>query len=428
MKSSVKAPMVYRALLALTSPLVFGYTLWRAIKDGGLLYLKQRFGFAVPATRASVWVHAASVGEINTVYPLLNELKKRHPSVQILVTTNTPTGKSALQAKEESFGHVYLPLDYSHSVRRFLLKNKIELGIIVETEIWPTLYGEINFPLCIVNGRLSAKSMRHNRGILYDSYRFATSQLDLILARSEADADSFEQLGVNAGKIEVIGNMKFAEPESPKKQISANNDAVPQFCLLASTHEDEEIQLARAWLSKNQRIPLVIAPRHPERSKSIQAQLRMLTTEFEVRSQGANLSTESSVYLADTLGEMQFWYSHAAAIFMGGSLVPKGGHNMLEAAQQGKSVVTGPHFHNFSDEVNLLLTAEAIEIVDSAEAAVIALLEAIAHPTDGRLSGQRAKELVLQHKEIQKHYADRLAKFSSVFSPPKNTHLEVGPS
>lgn len=432
MKSSGKAPLFYRVMLLVMSPLVLGYTLWRTFKDGGSIYLQQRFGLALPEITATVWVHAASVGEINTVYPLLAELKKRAPAETFLVTTNTPTGKRVLAAKDSTLQHAYLPLDYTGSIRRFLAGNSFAIGIIVETEIWPTLYGSAEFPLCIINGRLSAKTLDHAGGRLKSSYRYATSQLDLILARSAADARSFMHLGVDQNKIEVMGNLKFAKTEPVPTTQSETRHGLPEFCLLASTHDDEELQLTRAWLVHNVHLPLVVAPRHPERSKSIQSQLKKLTKELdrelEVRSLGAELSENSSVYLADTLGEMNLWFSNARSIFIGGSLVPKGGHNMLEAAQHGKSVICGQHYQNFKDEVELLQSRDAIQLVNTAEAAVEALIETIKQPDSGTQRDQRAKELVHQQGNIHEHYANRLSIFSPVFNSTQNTRHENSPS
>jgi len=409
MTAQRKAPLTYRALLLALSPVLLMYTVWRSMKDGGLLYLKQRFGYAIPETGSSIWMHAASVGEINTLLPLINEIRRRHPDTSLLITTNTPTGKKTLLEKtNNSLTHCYLPIDFYFSTRRFLAANQIMAGIITETEIWPTLYGQANFPVCIVNARLSPKSLKHVQGLFRESYRYAATQLSLVLARSRQDADAFKSLGVDSDKVVELGNLQYAQLSGQVSKSTETDTTMPDFCLLASTHDDEEYRVTKEWLAATPSCPLVIAPRHPERSRSIQSKLKPLGARLDVRSEGATLNDNTDIYLADTLGELDLWFNHAVGIFMGGSLIERGGHNMLEPARLGKSVVCGPHTGNFIDEVKLLRSADAITVVDDEKSVVTALVDASVHPERERVKGERAKQAVLSQQDIHKRYLDAL--------------------
>ena len=405
---------LYRVLTWLLAPAVLAHLLWRSYHDGGWIYLQQRLGFGQPDTggRTHLWVHAASVGEINTAIPLLRALLARLSGLEILITTNTPTGRAALERQLlPDTVCSYLPLDYNSCVRRFFRNHRFSCGIIMETEVWPVLYAQAQPPLVIANGRLSQRTLRVTDGILRGTFARAVGHIHTVLARSEDDAAGFIRVGVSEDRVKLIGNLKFAGTPPLTNAKPADPLVQRPYCLLASTHAGEEVELARRWLAESRNELLVIAPRHPDRSSAIEKQLSALGASVCVRSRNEPVTSNIQVYLADTLGEMQAWYEYAGAIFMGGSLVAHGGHNMLEAARQAQSVVTGPHTQNFLQEVALLHSAGAIQQVDNAEQVVAGLTRWLDNPASRKDSGQRALAVVEQHQHIVQDYVSALSEF-----------------
>lgn len=349
--------MLYRLLTSLLYPVFFIYTLKLAIKFKSLTYFKQRLGFAyLQNHHHPIWVHCASVGEINTFMPLLERLIDRLPKQQFIITTNTVTGAYMLNKHAPAnTQHSYLPIENRHAITRFLNTTQPCLALIMETEIWPLLYELINdkgIALSIINARLSNKTVNANNWIK-KQYRYALTQVDSIFARSEKDLELFKTLGNIPEKSQTVGNLKLSQ-SNYSQVIDLDNFTQRKYILAASTHEDEEFQLAQLWQSSDLiNTLLVIAPRHPDRRNSILDQLKPLKLNISVRSRGDKITEETQIYLADTLGEMSGLMNKAHIIFMGGSLVPHGGQNLLEAARLSRAIVVGPHMHNFQNEVEL---------------------------------------------------------------------------
>ena len=452
-------PFIARLIGWLLLPVWLAHTVWRSLRDGKLLFLQQRLGFAIPllqespkqqqepngeqsGTPKTVWVHATSVGEVITVLPLLRQLKNYHPELQFLLTTTTPTGKAVAVSGAADLGladlrHAYLPIDYTFPVTRFIKRTKPHCVLIVETEIWPCLYRQCykrNVPVAIINGRISEKTLRATRGLaaktIAPALTSTLASVNRILARSESDAGSFNALlalykpgpGVRATTssssslaekppVIVCGNLKqlqqpaarsetgyVAESVNGTKAESITNSGTAEertfngrlICLLASTHDGEEIQLVKAWMSLKRKELFIVVPRHPERGKRILAQLRELGVESCLRSDEKNPPATTQVYIADTLGELRYFYEHAYAAFVGGSLVPVGGHNILEAAQAGCAIVVGPHMHNFNEEFSLLSEAGAIQQSDNANGVVTVLATLLDDRKKNVLQTQRA--------------------------------------
>ncbi len=396
--------------LRLVSPLLFLHLCWRSVKDGGWRYFKERLGYLPIDHIERIHVHAASVGEVITVLPLIEKLQSQPAPPAFLVTTNTPTGASILEKRLQGKAiHSYLPIDFPGATKRFFKRTKINNIWIVETEIWPWLYSQSNTPIAILNGRLSQKSEGAVANFFKQTYKRALSNIT-VLARSSEDANRYELRGVPARNIEILGNLKFAatvQSKSAKKLLH-----VP-YVLAASTHEDEEVQLAKAWLNAATDKLLVIAPRHPDRGDKLIKQFNALQTEINPalppiaqRSLGEEPHPNSQLYLADTLGELHDWYTHANAAFVGGSLIPRGGHNVLEPVQTKTPVVVGPHTFNFSEEVELLRVEDAIVVVDSATDATAILLQAI---TDAAwvasISARAANAINAKNKVLDKYCA-----------------------
>lgn len=360
----------YRCVFTAASPFIIAYTLWRARKDGGKRYLAQRTGFyrhtrQSTASTAEIWIHAASVGEIITVLPLIRSIK-----APLLVTTTTPTGAAALARENlDHVTHEYLPVDFNYACQRFFKNTKLREGWIVETEIWPCLFASARrqqVSLTIINARMTDKTGKLSQGFFSTAFNYALRKVT-VMARSQDDATRYLALGAQPELTTVVGNLKYTHTnnEHGKTQALINR----KYFLAASTHDDEELQLALEWGKCKWKTLdstiLVIAPRHPERGEKIAAQLASQGIPAARRSLDEPLKETTSVYIADTLGELQNWYAHAIACFVGGSLIKRGGHNMLEPARVGCPIIVGPHTFNFNDIVADFLEHESISIAQT---------------------------------------------------------------
>jgi 3-deoxy-D-manno-octulosonic-acid transferase len=359
---------LYRLLNFLLIPLTFSYLCWKAFRHKQLRYLTQRLGVGLSAIpKNCLWLHCASVGEVNTALPLLHELHRRNPQQAFLITTNTPTGADIVIRQQQPYlFHAYLPFDWMLSVTLFVSTIKPKALYVLETELWPNLFSVCHtrkVPLIIINGRLSPKTTA-----TYKWVRKVLGQLllltDHIYARSEADQDAFIKLGANRHKVSLIGNLKYSPPSShaiEKPQVSR------EYVVAASTHDDEELQILQCWLKLDRNELLVIAPRHPERRDEILKQLTGLTEMIAVRSRNDTTTETTKVYLLDTVGELNNWFAGARLVIMGGSFISRGGHNLLEPAHFGKAVIFGPSMENFYEETRLMLRKHAAVQVASVD-------------------------------------------------------------
>lgn len=349
-------------MLLSLSLIVLFYTLYRSIKDGGAIYLLQRLGFSLPVnTVKAIWVHCASVGEINTALPLIKALIEHQPATKFFISTTTPTGKDVLLTKlPNNTTHFYLPLDFITVVRRTLKKISPQQLILVETELWPNLIQNCktrNIPVSIVNARLSHKTL-HTYSWLQAAYLHSLQSLSAVYAKNKNDGEKFLKLGLPVEKLHIVGSLKFAPVETSLQPC----DNLPDkpYWLAASTHDDEEHKIVTEWYKQKRNELLVIAPRHPERRYKLTTQLNALGSAVQLRSQQKTLKPETKIYIVDTLGELDGFIQEALLVFVGGSLIPRGGHNIVEATRVGKAVITGPSIENFSDEFQWLSEQKAI--------------------------------------------------------------------
>jgi 3-deoxy-D-manno-octulosonic-acid transferase len=307
--------------------------------------------------------------------------------------------------------HAYLPLDAPGAVGRFLKRVQPACGLVLETEIWPNLFAGCaarGIPLAVVNGRLSPKTLAAPAW-LRRAFGRALAAVSLCLARSAADAERFRALGVPEGVVRVAGNLKYARHLPSEGQGVA---ALPHrpFVLAASTREGEEALVAEAW---RQARPsgrlLVIAPRHPERREAIRRELADRGLAVAVRSRGDPVTADTGIYLADTLGELGGFMAGAEVVFMGGSLVPKGGHNLLEPAALGRAIVTGPHTENFAEEAAALREAGGlVEVADATELGEA--LSALLADADRRHQlGEAARRTVAEQAGVLETYVEALS-------------------
>jgi len=355
------ARVVYTALLLLLSPFLL-WRMWGHTRDGEEpMRLREVVGLAGRPVRADIWVHAASVGEVLAAEPLIRALNpERH---RILVTTTTATGAALLRRRfGEAVSHRYLPLDLPWLQRRFQRAVAPRALVIMETELWPNLLARAaadGLAVFLANARLSQRSAaRYAR--FPALVRPALRALTHIACRDERDRERFLALGAAPEAVVVNGNIKFdigvddADHEAVAGLRVASGGR--PVILLASTHADEEAQLLPGLVRLRERVPellVVLAPRHPDRVPEVSALLREAGESFALRTTGAP-GPRDRWWVVDTLGELKRFYGLADVAFIGGSLVPVGGHNPLEGVVWGCPLVTGPHVHNFEDMMALL--------------------------------------------------------------------------
>jgi len=415
MSTAVKAGWPYRALVTTLAPLLAWHSIAQARQAGDERMARQKLGKDFPQRRdRPVWIHMASVGEVNAAYPLVIEMRQRYPDVPIIVTTFTPTGAAtAVKKFGPEIEHVYLPLDFNKGVKAFFQQLKPRCALIMETEIWPRLFYHCTLnrvPLVIVNGRLSQRTLNKPAWVR-SIYKKALRNVDQVLARSATDARHFVDLGAEAKNVQVIDNIKFAAV-APTKETTIIGLPRP-YVLAASTHDDEELQISRVWLASelSQTYLLVIVPRHPKRKTAILQQLQPLTAHLAVRSDNDAVTEDTQIYLADSFGELPGFIAAAELVCMGGSLIPRGGQNVIEVARQGKVALFGPHMNNFADERDLLLKVQAAVEVTDAKELIKKTTELLSNPEQLKTMGQRAQQLVHSKTGVAQRYLDALAPY-----------------
>ncbi|MGI8561304.1 MAG: lipid IV(A) 3-deoxy-D-manno-octulosonic acid transferase [Luteimonas sp.] len=381
---------LYSAVLYILVPVTVYHLIWRGFRQ--VEYFErwsERYAAYRDAPRATtVWIHAVSVGEVNAAAPLVNALLSMRPDLRLLVTTITPTGSARVRALwGERVAHVYLPYDLPGAVSRFLAHFQPKLALIVETELWPNLLfccRDLGIPAYLVNARLSARSLRGYR-VLRPLISRALRTLRRVAAQSSADAKRFVRLGADEARVAVLGNLKYDIPvdESAPRFAAGfreRSGARPAW-IAASTHEEEEAAILAIHARLRRRWPdllLLWAPRHPERFRAVAQQAVGAGWRVATRRLTQWPDGDDAVFVVDTLGELMQFYACADVAFVGGSLQPVGGHNLLEPAAVGTAIVTGPHLHNFSDIARQLDATGALRIGADAQAVGDALEELLA--------------------------------------------------
>jgi 3-deoxy-D-manno-octulosonic-acid transferase len=381
--------LLYSALLYVVAPLALVATALRGLRDPSYRdRLGERLGFTqVRFAAPSIWIHAVSVGEVQAAAALVRALSSRYPQHPILVTTSTPTGAQRVQALfADSVRHAYLPYDLPGAVRRFLERATPALAIVMEREIWPNLFRACSarrIPILLASARISDRSgRRHLR--LAGLFRDALARDVTIGAQTDADAQRFRALGVPDAAVHVTGNIKF-DLEVPEDVRRAGAHIRVEFAhrpvwVAGSTHErEEDIVLdahERVRAARNDAL-LLLVPRHPNRFDAVKSWLRSRNVRFVARSSREAVAADTSVLLVDTLGELLSFYSAGNVAFVGGSLVPVGGHNLLEPAALNRPIIVGPHTFNAADIAeDFLARGAAVQVESAAElgAAVLDLL------------------------------------------------------
>ncbi len=400
----------YTVVFIIALPVIF-YRLW--IKDkkvpGYRIRWPERFGiYAAPtAVHPIVWVHAVSVGEVVAATPVIRQLLE-YGSVTLMVTTMTPTGSTRVL---ETFGdkvlHVYAPYDLPWTVAAFLRRTRPVLAIIMETELWPNMLHECaaqGLPVILANARMSARSARRY-GRFPRSSRQLLECLSHVAVQNAEDGQRFLDLGLTAGKLRVTGSVKFDITLSPElrqsaRQLRTRYGADRPVVIAASTHIGEDPIVLDAFALLRALHPnalLILVPRHPERFQEVYELSRNRFNTL-TRSSGVAPGPSTEVIVGDTMGEMMLLYGCADIAFVGGSLIERGGHNMIEPACWGLPILSGPHTFNFADISRRLEQCGGMVTVADAPSLARQLDTWLRHPAERLSVGTKAREFAEQNR------------------------------
>lgn len=412
----------YTWLLRLLVSVALTRLLWRGLRNRDYWRRwSERFGFGPVIPSRTIWIHAVSVGEVRASAPLVRALAARYPEDQIFITTTTPTGSAQVRSLfGQTVAHRYVPYDLPSAVERFLERVRPRVGLIMETELWPTLFHACRrrgIPLLLANVRLSESSMRGYRRVAR-LVRSTLAQVDVFCAQSQADAARLLALGAAAHRVHVTGSIKF-ELNLPASLLESADALRGQWgrgrriLVAASTHAGEEEQVLDAYRELKRRFAdalLVIAPRHPERFASVARLCRRADFHTALRSEQTVLAADTEILVGDTMGELQLFLAACDVAFVGGSLVPVGGHNILEASAVGVPVVFGPHMSNFQEISAMALARGAGMQIRDGAALAPALIRYLEDPNLRFAAGEAGKRMVAENRGALEKTLDRLAR------------------
>lgn len=398
---------IYTVVMYLLTPVILYRLAARGLRYRGYFSRwRERFGFFPdPGIRDSIWIHAVSVGEVNAALPLIRALMRHYRDSSFVITTVTPTGSErVLQQFGEEVFHVYLPYDLTASVERFLDRVRPRLAVIMETEIWPNLFitcASRGIPIVVANARLSNKSLR-GYGPVRPLARRAIRCARFVAAQSESDAERLRDLGAIPERMAMVGNLKFDMelPEGVRELgMRFREEWGPRrpVWIAASTHDGEEMPVLKAHAAVLRRLPdalLLIAPRHPERFRPVITACRALGFRTATRSEDGCADPESQCLVIDSMGELMRFYAASDVAFVGGSLTPIGGHNLLEPAALAVPVLVGPETFNFEEITEDLIGAGAAERIADADALGPAVLHLLMRAAERRTRGEAARTVM----------------------------------
>ena len=403
---------LYSALLWLAMPVVLMRLAWRSYANPGYRRgWRERFGSLavdLPSADELIWVHAVSVGEAQAAVPLINAIRATRPATTVFVTTTTPTGRERVQ---QVFGQELLlqfsPYDLPFVLRRFLRRLQPSMVVILETEIWPNLLAECaarEIPTLLLNARLSAGSAaRYAR--VPSLIRPTLNCFTAIGAQGEGDQARFRDLGATI-PISVTGSIKFdvnlpASLHEGGQALRRSWGADRSVFIAASTHDGEDELLLDAFSqirTRHSNCLLVLVPRHPERFSKVASLARRRNFRVALRSEQPNDCSQADVYVGDTMGELPLLYAGADVAFVGGSLVPVGGHNMLEPAALGLPAVFGPYLHNFAEISHALCAAGAARTVADTIELAHSVSELLADANLRHAQGEAGRQFVASNR------------------------------
>lgn len=410
--------IIYNLLFHILLPFLPLRLLWRSRKNTAYRERwNERFAFYDDsALQDSIWVHAVSLGEVVAATPLVKALAKKYPDRAIVFTTMTPTGAGQMR---KTFGNPklegqikqrYVPYDYPWAVKRFLKHFNPQFLVIMETELWPNILhycDKQKRPIFLVNARLTEKSFAS----YYKIRNFTKSMLDKIntvIAQSQKDADYFAKLGVAAEKLSVSGNIKFAitvsdEVKNQGKLLRQQLGNERQVWIAASTHQGEEEIILSAFKIILQQLPhalLILVPRHPERFNEVAMLCQNQGFNVARYSRSENHSTSTNILLGDVMGQLLLFYAASDAAFVGGSLVPIGGHNILEAAALGLPIIVGPYTKTLADVRKVFEQANALINVNNANELAEKIILLLNTPILRQQYGNAAHKILEQNRDV----------------------------
>ena len=409
--------LAYSVLLSLGLLVLIPHFLFQALAHGKYINgLRQRLGSVPPVNgKPVIWLHCVSVGETQAARPLAQRLLQQFPHHSLVVSTITRTGQNLAHDvfRNQAAGIFYFPFDWRWTARRALKAINPDAVLIMETELWPNFLRECKarqIPVALVNGRISRQSFRRYKLITFFLHRVLSS-LSIAVMQSEMDAERLRELGMPKERLFTAGNLKFdAEVAggltSKTEEIGTRFglDTGAPLILAASTHSNEEEILLDA-VKQLGKVRLMIAPRHPERFKEVATLIQQSGLSWTRRTNPPDPGDSSAtVILLDTIGELPATYELAVIVFVGGSIVDKGGHNVLEPAASGVPVVTGAHTHNFQTIVELMHEAHAIvqlpplEGCAAGDEVAYAFRKLLENAEERAELGRRAKQLVIDNQ------------------------------
>jgi 3-deoxy-D-manno-octulosonic-acid transferase len=396
------ARWIYTLCYALLLPVLFGRLWWRGRGNPDYrLRWAERMGWykTLPLNTTSVVFHAVSVGEVHAALSLIERFLQQHPMQPVIVTTTTPTGSARVQQLlGQRVQHVYLPYDLPGCINRFLAQFQPAMVVLMETELWPNLLHACAQRQCktmLINARLSPKSLRSYRRV-GSLTKQMLHQLTMLAAQASADGERFVQLGLPATTLHITGSLKFdisinATKVAQARTVKASWQGRPVW-IAASTREGEDALVLQALQQVLRQLPdalLVLVPRHIERF-ALAAELAHAAGFATVnQSSGASVEPTTQVLVGDTLGDMHFYYSLADVAFVGGSLVPTGCQNIIEAAALGLPTITGPSLFNFQAASEVLCAAGAMEVVPDVNGLAVSVVTLL---RDQELQQRRAAQ------------------------------------
>ena len=397
--------LFYTLIFILLLPWILLRLLYRALRAPA--YARrwpERFACGGDLRGGGIWVHAVSVGEAIAAAPMVRELMRRYPQLPVTVTCITPTGSEQIRKLfAGQVGHAYLPYDLPWLQRRFIRRLQPKLAIVMETELWPNLVAEARHaavPVVLANARLSERSARGYQRVAW-LVRPMFAALDWVAVQTQAEAVRFADLGVRKEAMSVTGSIKFdLQPDAALQQVARElrgQWGERPVWIAASTHAGEDEQVLAAHRQLIAHLPdalLLLVPRHPERFAAVARMVRETGFALAQRSQGQQPGPAEQVMLLDSMGELMQFYACADVAFVGGSLVPNGGHNYLEPAALGLPVISGPHRFNFAEISQLLEGAGALVQVDSAEALAQQVQDWLAAPEQAQRVGAAGQAVV----------------------------------
>lgn len=414
---------LYSLVFTLSIPALLLRLWWKGRKNGDYReHWAERFGFfKPPAKGGGLWLHAVSMGETMAAVPLIREFQKRFPHLPITITSTTPTGyKAAKNIFKDTVHRVYFPYDLSWCIHKFLKGVRPTILIVMEKELWLNCFWichQKKIPIFIANGTLSSRSLKGYKRLL--PQRIIQKTLDaitVVFAQSNTDATRFLELGLDPNRLIVTGNMKFDMTlkegiETAGKQYK-ETFANRLVWVAASTHGGEEEAVLSAFKQILQQYPhtlLILVPRHPERFDTVATLLMQHSYTFVKRSSGVPIAPETQVLLGDTMGELALFFAAVDVAFVGGSLVPVGGHNALEPAALSVPVIVGPYVYNCVEVIKQLADAGGLIQISDSNTLAKAVLHWFENPEEARQAGRNAKEMVEKNRGVVKQIADSIS-------------------